>query len=404
MIKTLYISTFINEDTYNSLSQKAKKTVAVSMSLYAELIRKGLEKDKRLSLDSVFTPVIGPYSLSGVLRYKPKVSDKSPRGKYLSCINIWFFKQFGVLFKLLLFIFKWCVINRKDKNRLIIYSSIQPSYLMTTIIPKLFSVKVALFVPDLPSMQYSPAFTRSKTVKLILPLYEAINRKTYNRINYYIFITKHMVSLFPPRPYSIMEGLIDATDGEENTTYENKGAFTIMYAGGLIEKMGVGTYLDAISLIKEPQVKFVFYGNGDMLNRIKEKSLSDSRIVYGGVLSHAEVLKKEKEANLLINPRPIGDKYTYYSFPSKLMEYMQSGTPVLTSRLAGIPDEYSNLMLYIEDSSVEGIAKSINDCLKLSQNSLNEIGKAASGYVKKNKNCLAQIERIMNNAIAALFN
>jgi glycosyltransferase involved in cell wall biosynthesis len=253
-------------------------------------------------------------------------------------------------------------------------------------------------------MQYSPAFTKSKTVKLILPLYEAINKKAYNRIDYFIYITKHMVSLFPPRPYSIMEGLIDVTKEEEETTYEKNEAFTIMYAGGLIEKMGVGAYLDSIAHIHEPQIKFVFYGNGDMLSRIQEKSLSDPRIVYGGVLSHAEVLKKEREANILINPRPIGDDYTYYSFPSKLMEYMHSGTPVLTSRLAGIPDEYKDLMLYIEDSTVDGIAKAINNCLNLSQDSLNKIGVAASDYVKQNKNCLVQIERIINNVIETLFN
>jgi len=48
-----------------------------------------------------------------------------------------------------------------------------------------------------------------------------------------------------------------------------------------------------------------------------------------------------------------------YSFPSKLIEYMASATPVLTTRLPGIPPEYEPYVYWIEDDSVEGIEHSL---------------------------------------------
>ena len=45
-----------------------------------------------------------------------------------------------------------------------------------------------------------------------------------------------------------------------------------------------------------------------------------------------------------------------YSFPSKNMEYMVSGTPVLTTRLPGMPMEYYPYVYFIEEESADGIA------------------------------------------------
>ena len=58
-----------------------------------------------------------------------------------------------------------------------------------------------------------------------------------------------------------------------------------------------------------------------------------------------------------MNPRFTGAEYTLYSFPSKNIEYMVSGTPVITTRLAGIPDDYYPYVFVFE----EEINENIND-------------------------------------------
>ena len=41
-----------------------------------------------------------------------------------------------------------------------------------------------------------------------------------------------------------------------------------------------------------------------------------------------------------MNPRSADAEYTKYSFPSKTIEYLATGVPVVMNRLPGIPEEY----------------------------------------------------------------
>ena len=63
------------------------------------------------------------------------------------------------------------------------------------------------------------------------------------------------------------------------------------------------------------------------------------RIEFLGMLPRTDVLELQSKATILVNPRqPVGD-FTKYSFPSKTIEYMASGTPLLMYKLPGIPEE-----------------------------------------------------------------
>ena len=85
-----------------------------------------------------------------------------------------------------------------------------------------------------------------------------------------------------------------------------------------------------------------------------------------------EVVSAELEASLLINPRPTHEEFTKYSFPSKNMEYMASGTPVLTTKLPGMPADYYPYVFLVNDESAEGMAKAYRDVLEKTEQYLNE--------------------------------
>jgi len=55
-------------------------------------------------------------------------------------------------------------------------------------------------------------------------------------------------------------------------------------------------------------------------------------------------------SHLLLHPRPVNSPVTLYSFPSKLIEYLASGTPVLSTRLKSIPID---LLPYINLSQAD---------------------------------------------------
>ena len=87
---------------------------------------------------------------------------------------------------------------------------------------------------------------------------------------------------------------------------------------------------------------------------------------------------------------------TKYSFPSKTLEYMSSGTPVLTSKLSGIPSEYYDYLYVIEDRGKESIKKAIEEVFDKSEEELISTGILAKNYVLNFKNCKTQTKKILD--------
>lgn len=61
---------------------------------------------------------------------------------------------------------------------------------------------------------------------------------------------------------------------------------------------------------------------------------------YFGVVANEIVVQEQLEATLLVNLRPTNEEYTKYSFPLKNMEYMVFSTPVPTTCLRDMHEEY----------------------------------------------------------------
>ena len=100
-------------------------------------------------------------------------------------------------------------------------------------------------------------------------------------------------------------------------------------------------------------------------------------------------------ATLLVNPRPTGEEYVKYSFPSKTMEYMSTGTPVLTTVLPGMPREYYPYVYLLEDETADGIAAKLREIFALTDEALFQKGCAAREFVLKEKNNVRQAGRIL---------
>ena len=85
-----------------------------------------------------------------------------------------------------------------------------------------------------------------------------------------------------------------------------------------------------------------------------------------------------------------------YSFPSKTIEYMSSGTPVLTTKLGGIPKEYYDYLFFTKGDSINDIYESLDDLLKVDQSVLIEKGQKAKKFVDENKNYLLQTKKVID--------
>ena len=73
---------------------------------------------------------------------------------------------------------------------------------------------------------------------------------------------------------------------------------------------------------------------------------------------------------------------------------MASGTPLLTTKLPGMPEEYYPYVYLIEDESVDGYAKALKDALSHSDEELYHYGETAKSFVLNKKNYLEQAKRV----------
>lgn len=248
---------------------------------------------------------------------------------------------------------------------------------------KKYGTKVYTIVPDLPNHATSVAFNGHGFLKRIYSAYTNISKKLNKEFDGYIcFAEPQMEYLNKDKPHIIMEGFVD-TSVIDTVFADESHPNRIIYAGGLMYRYGIRELVDGFILANIPDSELYVYGKGEAEEYIKGKE--DKGVYYGGCLSREEVIAKEKEAFILVNPRPTKDAYSKCSFPSKLMEYMASGTPVLTSRLGCIGKEYFDKLNFIEDVTPEGIAKSLKYCFDNRQKII-ERAKLAAIYIKEYKN------------------
>ena len=206
----------------------------------------------------------------------------------------------------------------------------------------------------------------------------------------YVLLTQAMNDYIgnPGKPYVILEGHADITMREKQPAMEKKSPVrTVFYAGGVSRQYGLADLTEGFLQADLPNTRLEIYGPGDYVKELQAIAQKDDRVFYGGMLLNTQIVEKEQEATLLVNPRPTHEEFVKYSFPSKTMEYMASGTPVLTTRLPGMPEEYFPYVDFIEEESAAGIAAALKKVLAASDEELFRKGTDARKFVLDGKNC-----------------
>ena len=226
----------------------------------------------------------------------------------------------------------------------------------------------------------------------------ALAAKDLTRYDGYILLTEAMNSRVNPqgKPYLVMEGMADRGLADRENRLDDKAPGRVcLYAGMLHARYGILRLVEAFQMVKNPQARLVLYGAGDAREAIQEAAKADGRIQYRGVKDNAAVVEAEFAASLLINPRPSDEAFTKYSFPSKNLEYMASGTPVLTTPLPGMPQAYLPYVYLFEGETPGEMAKTLEALLALPPQTLHEKGLAARAFVLENRSNLAQAARLL---------
>jgi len=218
--------------------------------------------------------------------------------------------------------------------------------------------------------------------------------KLSKEVDGYVLLTPLMIERMPEKkPFCVVEGIYNPTEKRQK---RNEGDnFTILYTGMLYEKFGVKNLVDAVHSLEMKDIRLKLCGSGELVDYIQ--SLNDSRIEYLGIVLRDKVLQLQSEVSLLVNPRQPNGGFTRYSFPSKNIEYLASGTPTLIYELEGIPQEYYQYCYHLsaEEKSVKAFARKITEIYHTSKEEREKLANDAQQFIFSQKNAPAQCEKII---------
>jgi len=224
-------------------------------------------------------------------------------------------------------------------------------------------------------------------------IYAYLQLYTMRRFDVVVGLSDNIESKLTRRQrFVLMEGGIDQSlldyFGEDSQNelipivVTKKSETILMYSGLLSEVTGVNLLLEAMALIKNPDIRLVITGKGDLEYMVRSACKLDKRIIFKGHLQYNEYLKCMKEADILINPRNMDMPENQNNFPSKIIDYLAAGKVILSTRFAGWKKYRDNI--FFCDSTGEIIARNIEYLLKINDKvsgNVYEVNrKTASGF------------------------
>lgn len=304
---------------------------------------------------------------------------------YLTVINLPILKNIFIILAAMIEMFK--LAKCKDNVFLMADCLNQSVSFGAVIVSKILGIKSVGIITDLPD------FLSDKGKN-------SFNNMIIKMFNNYVLLTDEMNDYIVEnithknKPYIVIEGSVDYTILNE-TTYEKYEKKVCMYTGTLAKIYGIEYLVKGFIKANVLNSELHIYGDGDFKNELIDLCKKNSNIKYFGTKPNEYIVEEQKKATLLINPRPSNEEFTKYSFPSKNLEYMASGTPLLATDLPGIPDEYKRYEYIIENENIEGIANMFRYVLNLTDAELRKKGKMAQEFVLGTKNNIIQTKKIM---------
>lgn len=395
-MKILYLSSVCAQSRFDSYVKCGLIKKLPQAQKYHLLLAEGLASNPECRVQVISSyPVIGKKG-----RYYPEElqSENNVDYCYLSFWQIPFVRQVCLWINAYRTISKY---NSKDEDTYLICDVLNRSIAgAARVYGKIHRKKVCGIVTDVPG---HAANARMKTYSFFQRGFKrfcrAISKDAEKKYDTYLLLTEEMNCIVNPlqRPHIVLEGQCDIRMEQTENTLMNKAVpNTIMYAGGIHREFGIERFVEAFLQINNPDWIFHIYGDGNYSKELEQITVEHPNIVFHGVVPNNVVTQAQLQARVLVNPRLTDAEYVKYSFPSKTMECMASGTPLLTTKLPGMPKEYYPYVYFIEDESIDGMKKALSDVLNKATSTLHMKGCSAKNFVIHEKNNTIQAKKLIS--------
>lgn len=395
-MEILAVTSSCSEKMYQTVCKMRKQMIVDPQQKFFRLMLDGLASNEQVNVTAISAL---PVSASTVKQYVfHKDTEKSETGvcyNYLPFLNGKISRYLSLIWSSGRYAKKWCKEHREKNAWVIVDPLVSVISIPTRRAAQKRGIKVAAVVTDIPTLCTNMKGRKENIVKrTLLSLYQKISDRDLHAYDAYIPLTESIndVVNVNKKPHIVIEGFADSKDTEISDVHENY----IMYAGGVYEKYGVKTLVDAFISLNRQDVMLYIFGEGPYVDELKKVQALHSNVRYMGCVSPEEAVSYEKRALLLVNPRPTDEEFAKYSFPSKTMEYLLSGTAVVSTRLPGIPEEYFEHMYSFSGYSEDDLRDELTRLLGLPKGEIESKGKNGHDFTMNKKSNIAMAQRIIS--------
>lgn len=388
--KVILCSSTCSPEEYRRLLPDDKFKTGQSIQKYFRILCSGFVfNDVAISVYSK-RPVNRRNTRSFYLPHKDEISD-GVNYHYSSLLNI---KLIGLFYSFMAS-FLWFMSKKNcTKNHLVIIDPLQVGASIGCLIAcKMRGVKTLSYVTDV-AKEYAKGNSLPSFFKTL---------STWVQVNTsgMVFVTEQMNEIANPkqRPYVVIEGFVDERMEKQSIDLEDKySKKVVMYTGGIERIYGLDMLIKGFLYANVPDSELHLYGSGSYVKEVINFSHTNDCIKYYGIKDNSEIIQEQMKATLLVNPRYTDGEYTKYSFPGKNLEYMVSGTPVLTTLLPGMPRDYIPYVYILKEENANTMASLLSGILSQSASELYAFGARAKEWMLSNKTSKMQVLKIIQFA------
>ena len=394
-MQVFYFSTALSDKIYDEVVSNCKRFKPTYSGVgFDRNVAVGLSEIVEITGVSLY-PIPSFPKYSRVLQHSRSYSEGAFKCYVPSIASLPIIKEFFFAFNAYRYVKK----NRRpNEKNIILISGLYRSLLRpASWLKKRFGLPIVAIVPDLPELMitYRKDYSGLRSYLNKIDLKRSMNFRKH--VDGFVELSKYMEPFANEthKPFVIMDGLCNLQVLDEVDVHNNENGRYILYAGKVSKTFGVDKLVEAFLKANVSDCKLVICGDGDYARELRQIVQNNDKILFLGVKTHKEVVALEKCATLLVEPRPSDTEIAKMSFPSKIIEYMASGTPVLVTNIPSFGEEYKAYQYRINDESVVGIAGSIIDTLSLPSDELQRKGTAAKEFVMENKTIQHQCEKVL---------
>tara|TARA_B110000196_G_scaffold319212_1_gene336573 strand:- start:11483 stop:12691 length:1209 start_codon:yes stop_codon:yes gene_type:complete len=378
----LFLGFYVSKKSMGTIMLKDKYP-SIQTYKYSLGLLRSISNKHRVKVVSVLP--VSDYPMYSDLLVKGKRYSEDFNGSSIDVSEVSFFNRglMKLVTRFILVLIRcFSLIAKRRPKFLLVYSVHVPFMIIGVILSLIFRIKLIGVWTDPPAVSHA---IDGRLKKILRGLEFKISCFLMKRYAGAVVLSKHLaLDFMPGKPYLVVESILNDYADSEINKKPILGIKKIVYTGSVNKKYGIPEILKAIESIARIDFEFHIYGSGDYQLEVERFCEKDSRVFFHGFVIQDEIANILSEADFLINIRSSSDGFVKYSFPSKITEYMASGTPVIATMLPGMPSAYENLIINVKSNQVAELALILNESLDMSRADMGVLGAKAKGFIEGN--------------------